>query len=302
LAAGLLAVAPAAAQPGGGRGGFGGGGLTFMLRQNKQLQDELKMDKDQVEKLTAALDKVNEEMRDERGKLRDFNTPQDERTKILEKISAANNKAVASVLKEDQIKRLHQVENQQAGVDMYTKEDVQKALKLNDDQKDKIKDIVTEYRKDLRDLNPGGGRGGPGGGRGGFDPETMQKREALQKDTINSIKKQLTDEQKTALKDLTGEPFQLQFGGGPGGFGGGFGRGGQPGKVLSSGAQDQLKLTDEQKKQLEALQKEVDEKLGKILTDDQKKQLKDMQQGGGRGGRGGPGGGRGGPGKPQTDF
>jgi hypothetical protein len=36
-----------------------------------------------------------------------------------------------------------------------------------------------------------------------------------------------------------------------------------------------LKLTAEQKKQLQELQKEVDGKLGKILTDEQKKQLKD---------------------------
>jgi outer membrane protein assembly factor BamB len=89
---------------------------------------------------------------------------------------------------------------------------------------------------------------------------------------------------------------------GPGGFGpGGFGRPGgasQPGQVLPAGIQERLQLTEEQKKQLADLQKEIDGKLGTILTDEQKKQLKDMQQGGGRGGPGGPGGGRGGPGGP----
>ena len=67
-----------------------------------------------------------------------------------------------------------------------------------------------------------------------------------------------------------------------------------PGQVLSTGAQDQLKLTDEQKKKLEDIQKQVDEQLSKVLTEEQQKQLKDMQQGaaggGGRGGRGGRGG------------
>jgi outer membrane protein assembly factor BamB len=84
--------------------------------------------------------------------------------------------------------------------------------------------------------------------------------------------------------------------GGPGGFGA-FSAPPQAGQVLPPALQDTLKLTDEQKKQLEELQKEVDAKVEKILTDEQRKQLKDMQGGGGgRGGRGGFGGRGGGAG------
>ncbi len=84
--------------------------------------------------------------------------------------------------------------------------------------------------------------------------------------------------------------------GGPGGGRGGFGPGGfaPPGQLLPPFLQDRLNLTDEQKKQLEALQQDVDGKLDKILTDEQRKQYKEMREGFGRGGRGGPGGGRGG--------
>ena len=54
-----------------------------------------------------------------------------------------------------------------------------------------------------------------------------------------------------------------------------------------------MKLTDEQKKQFEELQKDVDARVQRILTEEQNRQLKDMQQAGaGRGGRGGPGGGQ----------
>jgi len=107
--------------------------------------------------------------------------------------------------------------------------------------------------------------------------------------------------------------------GGPGGFGppggggpggpGGFGGPPRPGQVLSPMAQEKLSLTKAQKQKLEALQRDVDTRLGKILTSEQKKQLKDMRDrgpggfggpggpgGGGPGGPGGPGGGRGGPG------
>lgn len=85
----------------------------------------------------------------------------------------------------------------------------------------------------------------------------------------------------------------------PGGRQGGFGP--PPiGQVLPPFVQTQLKLTDAQKKDLEALQKEVDTKLNQLLTDDQKKALKEMKERGpGRFGPGGPGGGRpGGPGGP----
>jgi (4-O-methyl)-D-glucuronate---lignin esterase len=87
-------------------------------------------------------------------------------------------------------------------------------------------------------------------------------------------------------------PVIMEFGFvGFGGFGG-FSVAATPGQVLSAGAQGQLKVTADQKKKLEELQKTVDDQLKTILTADQQKQLKTMQQpGGGRGGFGGAGGG-----------
>jgi Spy/CpxP family protein refolding chaperone len=274
LALGLLSAGVAAAQPPGGLGfgfGFGGGGLAGMLGQNKQLQDELKLSKDQVEKVTEALAKVREDMSDEMAKLRSRDTAQEERTAIVKKLGEANAKAVDAVLKPEQLKRLHQIENQQAGLNLFTKEDVQKTLKLSDDQKEKIDTLVKDYQKDVRALFQGGR---------GFDQETTKKRQDLEKETRENVLKVLTADQKTALKDVTGEPFELARGGfGFGGAGGlpGFGRS-QPGQVLSAPLQETLKLTAEQKKQVEDLQKEVETKLEKILTDEQKKQLKEIRE------------------------
>jgi hypothetical protein len=88
-------------------------------------------------------------------------------------------------------------------------------------------------------------------------------------------------------------------GGGPGGGQGGRGRSGpgQPGQILPAFLQDQLNLTDAQKKQVADLQKDVDDKLDKILTAEQKARLKEMRDRGPGGGRGpgGPGGFPGGP-------
>ena len=74
------------------------------------------------------------------------------------------------------------------------------------------------------------------------------------------------------------------------------GPGGQRGfHLLPPRAQEQLKLTDEQKKQIAALEAETKAKLEKILTADQLEQLKNMRppmRPGGPGGQGNhPGGG-----------
>ena len=86
--------------------------------------------------------------------------------------------------------------------------------------------------------------------------------------------------------------------GGPGGMGNQ--RGGQGGQggfhLLPPRAQEQLKLTDEQKTHIAALETETKAKLEKILTPTQLEQLKNMRppmRQGGQGGaqmRGGPGG------------
>ena len=100
------------------------------------------------------------------------------------------------------------------------------------------------------------------------------------------------------------------FGGGPPGFGprgggppGGFMMGGgRPGEILPRMLQDRLKLTPEQKSDLDDLQQEVDAKLDKILSAEQKTQLNQMRERGPAGfgprGGGGPPGGRGFGGPP----
>jgi outer membrane protein assembly factor BamB len=105
----------------------------------------------------------------------------------------------------------------------------------------------------------------------------------------------------TAISDKQRKPSG-GFGGPEGGRGaggalggarpGGFGTPFRPGQVLAPPLQETLKLTPEQKKQLEEFQKEVDDRLNKILTEEQKKELREATAGFGRGGAGGFGGGR----------
>ena len=324
LAAGLLVAGQALAQPpGGGGGGFGGfggfgGGLANSIARVKPLQDELKVDAEQLEKLTASLTKAREESRDLTQKLFGRDTSAEERAEVTKKIQEITDKALATALKPEQVKRLKQIETQQAGLGAFTRGEAAEKLKLTDEQKEKITAINRDLSNDRRELfgaggagggrRPGAGGGGGGAGGGGFrlDPEVVKKLENLQKEAIANAVKVLNDDQKSTYKELTGEPFEMPGGagalgfggfGGGGGFGGfgqpggggfgGFGGGGTPGTVLSTNAQQQLRLTDDQKKELERIQKEVDAQLEKMLTPEQRTQLKEMRdrQPGAGGGR-----------------
>jgi hypothetical protein len=98
---------------------------------------------------------------------------------------------------------------------------------------------------------------------------------------------------KLAAEEGAGGGRRRGFGpGGPGGFGGPP----RPGQILPPFLQEELKLTADQKKQIALLQKEVDEKLDKVLTAEQRQQLKEMRP---RFGPGRPG--RRGPAAPPTD-
>jgi hypothetical protein len=169
--------------------------------------------------------------------------------------------------------------------------------------------------------------GGTAGGQTGDDTRARMMEFDANKDG-KLTREEVTDERLTRLFDradankdgtvttaeltalVAAEPGRR---GGPGGFGpGGFGPPGggppgggfRPGEVLPRMFQARLNLSAEQKAQIEALQKDVDAALEKILNDEQKRQWKELRSRGpggpgGRRGPGGPGGpGGGGPGGP----
>ncbi len=123
----------------------------------------------------------------------------------------------------------------------------------------------------------------------GMKEEERKKLDEMDKELIAKVEKVLTDEQKKILA----EPVDFDFSKLP-----------LPGEFLSAFKRDKLKLTDAQAKEMQALQKDVDSKLDKVLTEDQKQGIdesKSRSRAGGPGGPppGGPGGpapkGKGGP-------
>ncbi len=179
------------------RGGFGGAG---MLLRNEGVQKELKLDKEQVEKATEALQKVFAKYQDSFANFREMSEA--DRQKLLKTMNDDTMKVVAEVLKPEQVKRLKQIVLQQGGADAFNDPDAQKSLKLTDEQKSKIKTITEDAGKEIRGLFQGGG---------GFSEETRKKMDSIRKDSLERITALLTADQKQSWKELTGEPFEVKF-------------------------------------------------------------------------------------------
>jgi hypothetical protein len=207
---------PSFAQQRQGRGGFGfggGQGGVGALIRIEAVQKELKMEKDQTDKATEAVKAVQDKHADEFAKLRDL-SQEERRTKNAELTKVVNDQtyaALETILKPDQTRRLKQLELQRAGVNAFTRADVQTALTLNDEQKGKVKAIADESATKMRELM-GGGRGqggqrpmrGAGGGRGGADQTKVAE---LRKEYLGKAVDVLNDDQKKTWTSLVGEAF-----------------------------------------------------------------------------------------------
>jgi Arylsulfotransferase (ASST) len=97
---------------------------------------------------------------------------------------------------------------------------------------------------------------------------------ALQKAVDGRFDNVLTEAQRKQLKSVFAQIGPIQ---GPPGVGKADGP--QPGKILSPGQQDMLKLSPEQRSRMAEMQKEIDARLETLLTEEQKLQLQKMRQG-----------------------
>jgi len=199
LAVVAMASSPALAQQRqrGQRGGFGGS--TIVLLTQKSVQDELKLSGEQVQKIKELSDKQRES----------FRGPRDEDArKKREEARQATEKAVTEILKPDQLKRVKQISLQQQGGRALSNPEIAAALKLSNEQKDKIKSIQDETRTAR----------GQRGQRGQRSEEERKKQQEARKAANEKLMEVLTSAQKTKWKELTGEPFtgeisRRQFGG-----------------------------------------------------------------------------------------
>ncbi|CAN5551148.1 hypothetical protein BH11PLA2_BH11PLA2_05380 [soil metagenome] len=204
-----------------GRGGFAGNmmmgtNVYGMLATNKVLQDELKITDDQKKKLEelskAQMTKFQEAMK---GMTRDATDEQrKEMTEKMTKMRAESKKAYSEVLTPEQAKRAQQISYQAQGLRAFSDAEVQTALKLSDEQKEKIKTVMEQYTKDSMELRGGGRGGAAGGGRPSEEDlkkmaDNAKKVKALGDEAKEKIASGLSDEQKKSWKEMVGAEFDV---------------------------------------------------------------------------------------------
>jgi Spy/CpxP family protein refolding chaperone len=211
-AAALIAMPTAAQGPRGG--GFGGPGMLLL---NPGVQKEIKLTEEQIKKFEA-FNKGNEPKRQE-AREAGMGGDQEKANEIRKELAAATEKFIKDTLTADQTKRLKQIQRQSRGPDAFADEETAKELKLTDEQKDGIKKVVDDLGAQSKEAFTG------------IDFQDQEARQAafkkiqgFRKEASDKITKMLTADQKKVWRELTGEPFEVQFGPGRGGFGKGKGK------------------------------------------------------------------------------
>jgi hypothetical protein len=166
-------------------GGFRG---YDSLLQDASVQKELKLTEEQLAKTQAAIQKVRQQHPAESPSGED-----------LKAISQETLQELGGTLKPEQTRRLKQIGLQQQGLRAFSDTDVQKALKLSDEEKKKIQTIEDDYAQQARKLFQ---RSTPGS-----FPVKLQKMATLRKEAIEKAVAVLNPEQQKSWKELVGAPF-----------------------------------------------------------------------------------------------
>ena len=127
----------------------------------------------------------------------------------LEKVPEAVQKALADVLNEQQLKRLRQIDLQDRGYRAFADAKVQAQLKISDEQKENIKTILEDSRKEQAELFKGAKDDFKG---------AIEKAAAMTKETNEKVQGVLTADQRKLWKSMLGEEFKFEQTGGFGGF------------------------------------------------------------------------------------
>jgi galactose-1-phosphate uridylyltransferase len=166
------------------------------LLSNSDVQKELKLSEEQINKLKDVLGKVMERYKDDFVKFQRM-SPEEQQKKMVAFLED-NNKAIAGVLDAKQWKRFKQIQWQMSGIAALQDRDLQKELKLSDEQKKKLDGIFNEANKKMQEMMKNGER-------------SPEKYQTLFKDVEKKAHEVLSEEQQKHLKEAKGPPFQFSF-------------------------------------------------------------------------------------------
>jgi hypothetical protein len=178
-------------------------GTPFILFREK-VQMELKLMDEQLKKVDERMTKTVQETQQFFQKLQE--TDEDKRPQEMHEYRQRAHEKLAEfvkkTLKEDQRKRLRQIELQHDGLFALGRQDVQDELKTSDQQKNKFMDLVHEMEKKIQPLiQDAQNKGTP--------DEIRPKVMKIRKEHKGKIEALLTDAQKKQWKEMLGKPLDL---------------------------------------------------------------------------------------------
>ena len=162
----------------------------FILINNKDVQKDLGLSKEQIAKIKEVSEKAKKAMANLKGK---------ERFKKMRELSQANKKAVEDILNPKQNTRIKQLQVQQMGPAALMNPNSSKDLNLTQDQ---LKEMRTIYRGTIPER------------RNIFQQNKkdvkarLKKLAELNQKAVKDMEKVLTPEQKKTWQKTTGEPFK----------------------------------------------------------------------------------------------
>jgi hypothetical protein len=167
-----------------------GSTVKLLLLRQKSVQKELELTPETVKKIMDFTHAQSEAVQTAAG------MGEAALKQAFEKLQKQNDKFLADNLNAKQSKRLDQITMQFTALMQLTKPEMIRDLKLSDEQVKKFKEMQTQARKELGAILDAKERAGK-----------SEKLAKLREETRQKIMAELTDEQKTKVRDLAGPPF-----------------------------------------------------------------------------------------------
>ncbi|HMS55156.1 MAG TPA: hypothetical protein PKA27_07110 [Fimbriimonadaceae bacterium] len=182
--------------------GMGGGGGKAMLLNREDVQRDLALTSTQKDKLEGAREEMMEKMREAFTAARESGGDMSAVRPQMEKMMKESEKTLLAILTPEQAKRLKEISIWINGNRSLLDEEIQKDLKMTDDQKSKAKNLQTKQGEAMQSLfekmrNQE------------IDREEMQAAMKKNNDILDAeLGKLLTADQAAQLKSMKGKEFK----------------------------------------------------------------------------------------------
>ncbi len=168
------------------------------LLVKKEVQDELKLSNEQLQKTGQVLRNIGDKYKDSFAEL--AKVPRTERlakyNQLIDEMNAETFKGLKDILDAKQMERLRQLDRRSQGLRVIHDPEVLKELKLTNEQQTKLAEISEAASKEIGDILRA---------NAGDRAEGAKKVAAAQKRILAEILDMFTEEQKQTWKKLTGE-------------------------------------------------------------------------------------------------